>query len=63
LAIERGRVGRVLAGRGKAPLSRSFQPDSGGSGPFDLEPFSVYGNVVVIPAEGDQVVGVGGPTF
>jgi hypothetical protein len=30
--------------------------------PIGLEPVLVDGDVMVVPAEGDQVVGIGGPT-
>jgi hypothetical protein len=46
-------------GGGRAPLSGSFQSDSGHTETDDLEAFSMYGNVMVEPAEGDQIVGIG----
>jgi hypothetical protein len=48
-----------LSGRGKTPLSGSFQSYAGETESDDLEAFAVYGDVVVIPAEGDQIVGIG----
>ena len=49
----------ALSGRGKTPLSGSFQSDSGGTESDDLESFTVYGDVMVEPAEGDQIVRIG----
>jgi hypothetical protein len=48
-----------VSGRGKAPLSGSFQADSAGPDPIYVEVFPMYGDVVVVPAEGDQIVGIG----
>jgi len=38
---------------------RSFQPDPAGPETVDLETFAVDRDVVVVPAEGDQIFGVG----
>ena len=49
----------VCRGGGRAPLSGSFQPYPGDSESDDLETFAVYRDVVVIPADGDQIVRIG----
>ena len=46
-------------GGGRAPLSGSFQSDPAGRDPMDVEAFAMDGDMMVIPAETDQIVGVG----
>jgi hypothetical protein len=51
-------LGRVLSGRGKTPLSGSFQPVSAGSDPFQFESFPMYGDVMTEPAQRGQMFGI-----
>ena len=52
-----------MSGRGKAPLSRSFQSDPAGADPDDLEAFTVYGDVMMEPTERNEIGGVGTATM
>src|SRR5687768_15357565 len=54
-----GLMRRNCRGGGRAPLSGSFQSDSGDAESDDLESFAVYGHMMVEPAQGNQIVGVG----
>lgn len=53
---------RVVRGGARTPLSGLFQPDPGLADPVNLEAFPVDGDVMVVPAEADQVGGVGSPS-
>jgi hypothetical protein len=55
-------VAGVLSGRGKTPLARSFRFEPAGPDPVQFESFSVYGDVMVVPAECAEIGRIMVPT-